>query len=61
MNKYSTLFSPLTVKSMTLKNRIVMSPVGSNFARSDGQMSPQHMEYYQIGRASCRERVSSAV
>lgn len=32
MNNYKTLFSPLTVKSMTLKNRIVMSPIGSNFA-----------------------------
>lgn len=51
MNKYSTLFSPLTVKSMALKNRIVMSPVGSNFARSDGQMSPQHMEYYRLRAA----------
>lgn len=51
MNNYKTLFSPLTVKSMTLKNRIVMSPIGSNFALSDGQMSPQHIEYYRLRAA----------
>ncbi len=51
MNHYKTLFSPLRVKTMTLKNRIVMSPMGSNFARSDGQISPEHMEYYRIRAA----------
>ena len=51
MNKYKTLFSPLCVKSMTLKNRIVMSPMGSNFARSDGQMSAEHIEYYRLRAA----------
>ena len=37
MNNYNMLFSPFQIKSMILKNRIVMSPMGSNFAQSDGQ------------------------
>lgn len=51
MDKYKTLFSPLRVKTMTLKNRVVMSPMGSNFAQSDGQMSPEHIEYYRLRAA----------
>jgi len=51
MSNYNKLFSPLQVKSMTLKNRVVMSPMGSNFAQSDGQMSPEHIEYYRLRAA----------
>ena len=51
MSDYNMLFSPLQIKSMTLKNRVVMSPMGSNFAQSDGQMSPEHIEYYRLRAA----------
>lgn len=51
MSDYQALFSPLSVKSMTLKNRIVMSPIGSNYAQADGQMSQTHMEYYRLRAA----------
>ena len=51
MNNYNMLFSPFQIKSMILKNRIVMSPMGSNFAQSDGQMSPAHIEYYRLRAA----------
>jgi len=51
MNNYNMLFSPFQIKSMILKNRIVMSPMGSNFAQSDGQMSPEHIEYYRLRAA----------
>lgn len=44
---YNTLFSPFTVKSMVLKNRIVMPPMGTNFALPDGGLSPDHMKYYE--------------
>ena len=47
-NNFPHVFSPLTVRGMTLKNRVVMMPMGSDFAGHDGE---------QIGRASCRERV----
>lgn len=50
-NKYKNLFSPLQIKNMVLKNRIVMSPMGTNFAMSDGQMSDEHIEYYRLRAA----------
>lgn len=31
MGKYSSIFEPLTVKQMTIPNRIVMTPMGTNF------------------------------
>ena len=30
MGKYSSIFEPLTVKQMTIPNRIVMTPMGTN-------------------------------
>ena len=30
-NDYPHIFSPLTVKNMTIKNRIVMMPMGTNY------------------------------
>ncbi len=44
---YPELFEPLTIKRMTIKNRVSMAPMGTNFAESDGQMSPLHMDYYE--------------
>ena len=51
MNQYKNLFSPITINGMTVKNRIIMSPVGSNLAESDGQMSAEHIEYYRLRAA----------
>lgn len=45
--KYKQLFSPLTVKTMTLKNRIVMPPMGTNFGEHNGEMSFLHINYYE--------------
>lgn len=47
-NKYNQLFNPLTVKRMTLKNRIVMAPMGTNFAEHNGEMSYTHINYYEL-------------
>ena len=38
-HKYKNIFSPLTVKNMTLKNRIVMMPMGTNYGEQNGEMS----------------------
>ena len=51
MNQYTNLFTPFRIRSMTLKNRVVMSPMGSNFAQSDGQMCQEHIEYYRLRAA----------
>ena len=47
MNKYQAIFEPLTIKRMTLKNRIIMPPMGTNFANMDGTFSVQHYSYYE--------------
>ena len=51
MSQYKNLFKPITINGMTLKNRIVMSPMGSNMAESSGQMSAEHIEYYRLRAA----------
>lgn len=45
-NKYEKIFEPLTVKSMTLKNRIAMCPMGTNYGLSSGEISKDHISYY---------------
>ncbi|PZT56590.1 NAD(P)/FAD-dependent oxidoreductase [Paenibacillus silvae] len=44
---YKMLFTPLTIHNMILKNRIVMPPMGTNFALPDGSMSEDHLKYYE--------------
>ncbi|MGQ3481376.1 oxidoreductase [Paenibacillus sp. TY11] len=46
MNHYPAIFEPLTVRRMTLKNRIVMPPMGTNFAAMDGSFVQDHIDYY---------------
>ena len=41
-NNFPHVFSPLTVRGMTLKNRVVMMPMGSDFAGHDGELSDEH-------------------
>lgn len=46
MNQYPEIFKPLTIKRMTLKNRVIMPPMGTNFANMDGSFNNEHIEYY---------------
>lgn len=47
MSKYDELFSPLTIKNMTIENRTVMTPMGTNFGEQNGEMSFLHIDYYE--------------
>lgn len=47
MTKYPNIFSPLKVKNMTIKNRIVMTPMGTNFAGQNGEINEEHIKYYE--------------
>ena len=47
MKKYNRIFTPLTVKNMTIKNRVVMPPMGSNYGGENGEMTEEHMKYYE--------------
>ena len=44
---YRNLLSPLTVRNMTLKNRVAMTPMGTNYAEQNGEMSFLHINYYE--------------
>ena len=46
MNQYKKLFEPITIRNMTLDNRLVMAPMGTNFGEQNGEMSFLHMNYY---------------
>lgn len=46
-SKYKHIFEPFTVKHMTMKNRIVMTPMGTNFGEQSGEMSFLHINYYE--------------
>lgn len=47
MNNYQAIFEPLSIKRMTVKNRIVMPPMGTNFANVDGTFSREQLSYYE--------------
>ena len=38
MGKFNSLFQPLEVRRCTIPNRIVMTPMGTNFAESTGEI-----------------------
>ncbi|MDL2307048.1 NAD(P)/FAD-dependent oxidoreductase [Desulfovibrio sp. OttesenSCG-928-C06] len=44
--QYAKIFEPITIKRMTLRNRIVMPPIGTNFAGQDGSFTEEHIRYY---------------
>ena len=46
MGSFPHLFSELTIRGKTVKNRIVMSPMGDNMACPDGSVSQQWADYY---------------
>lgn len=45
--KYSKIFEPITIRRMTVKNRISMAPMGTNYGEQNGEMSFLHMDYYE--------------
>lgn len=47
-NNYPKIFEPLTVKRMTIRNRIAMTPMGTNYGETSGEMSNRHMNYYSL-------------
>ena len=47
MNKYENIFKPLTVKNMTIRNRIAMPPMGTNYGGAIGDFTEEHVQYYE--------------
>jgi 2,4-dienoyl-CoA reductase-like NADH-dependent reductase (Old Yellow Enzyme family)/thioredoxin reductase len=48
--KFNRLFEPLKIASCVLKNRIIMSPMGSGSALGNGEPSPEQL--YRYGQAA---------
>ena len=44
--KFEAMFQPIQIGPMTVANRFVMSPMGNNFANTDGTMSECSASYY---------------
>lgn len=44
--KFEAMFQPVKIGNMTVPNRFVMSPMGNNFANTDGKMSERSAAYY---------------
>jgi 2,4-dienoyl-CoA reductase-like NADH-dependent reductase (Old Yellow Enzyme family)/thioredoxin reductase len=45
--EYKMLFSPMNIGKVTIRNRIVMSPMLMGFGRLDGHATEQMMDYYE--------------
>lgn len=48
MCAYQNIFTPLTINGMTLRNRIIMPPMGTNFAGLNGEVSQEQFNYYEL-------------
>ncbi len=46
MVEFKTLFKPLTIKKVSIRNRIVMPAMNTNFAEVDGSVSERFLKYY---------------
>jgi len=46
MQNFSKIFEPITIGTMSVKNRINMAPMTTLYAGSDGEVTDQLMEYY---------------
>ena len=41
---YPKIFEPITIKRTTIKNRIAMTPMGTNYGETSGEISKTDME-----------------
>ena len=46
-SEYPKIFEPITIKRTTIKNRIAMTPMGTNYGEQNGEMSFLHINYYE--------------
>lgn len=45
--KYDALFTPFSIGNMVVKNRFVMSPMGTNSAHIDGTIADDEIDYFE--------------
>lgn len=47
MNSFETLFEPITIGTMEVKNRFVMAPMVTNYAAGDGSVTDRFKAYHK--------------
>ena len=47
-SEYPKIFLFFSIKRTTIKNRIAMTPMGTNYGETSGEMSNRHMNYYSL-------------
>lgn len=47
-NNFPNIFQPFTLRTATVRNRIVMMPMGSDLAGHNGELSDEHIKYYEL-------------
>ena len=47
MGKYERLFEPGKIGSLTLKNRLIMEPIGTRYADSRGHMTDRYLSFLE--------------
>lgn len=47
MSKYESLFEPGKIGSLTLKNRLIMEPIGTRYADSQGHMTDRYLSFLE--------------
>ncbi|MBN2078512.1 MAG: FAD-dependent oxidoreductase, partial [Spirochaetes bacterium] len=47
MHRCESLFAPLTIGTLEMKNRIAMAPMATDFAEGDGTVSDRLVDYYE--------------
>ena len=47
-NNFPNIFQPFTLRTLTVRNRIVMMPMGSDLAGHNGKLSDEHIKYYEL-------------
>lgn len=46
--QFPHIFEPFTVKRTTFRNRVIMPPMGSNYATFSGEVSEEMKNYYGL-------------
>jgi len=50
-SKFKKIFEPANIGTMRLKNRVVMPPMGTNYAEAGGAVSQRMLDYYEARAA----------
>lgn len=46
MNNFPNMLSPIKIGSVTVKNRVIMAPMNTNYANKDGSISKRFADYF---------------